>query len=455
MPSPVWRPPRVNSDAPRDFQHTLRDYFGENMPSPMRRPAERMDQQNDDEQGPLRRNMPSSAGNYPQREQTPRMGINRPRPRETFEGERNRVLGDFDYDRLRPQHHSRYQERAGWSRPSQPHEAQRPEIRLLDQLLSNEPRPFFPSFSGRNDEWNSFWLKFELLARRYNWSVDKQREQLLLCLKDEAMNFAASLGPEIRGNLDLFVQALRGRFTHSTPAETVRASLNNIKKSSKETIQEYAARVRTLMAKGYPDIGCTETFTQMTIHHFLQGLPDQTIAYEVLIRKPNSLTEAIDMIAWHECCKESTRKKSNTRQIATFEEEQTAYPVFNCTSLDTEIRRINGKKFVTEERLIQFGRDLKMSIEKLFRDEIVTPEMAKDAPEEKGKDEVMPKRPERRKVICYKCHAEGHIASRCPNNDRGTVSAASKEKLSSNVTDAKEAENIKGLSLLAKTQSRF
>ena len=88
------------------------------------------------------------------------------------------------------------------------------------------------------------------------------------------MNFVASLGPEIGGNLDLFVQALRDRFTHTTPAETVRASLNNIRKSSKETIQEYAARVRTLMAKGYPDIGCTETFTQMTIHHFLQGLPN-------------------------------------------------------------------------------------------------------------------------------------------------------------------------------------
>ena len=65
------------------------------------------------------------------------------------------------------------------------------------------------------------------------------------------------------------------------------------------------------------------------------------------------------MIAWHECCKESTRKKTNARQITTFEEDQTVYPVLNCASLDSEIRRINGKKFVTEERLIQFGRDLK------------------------------------------------------------------------------------------------
>ena len=54
------------------------------------------------------------------------------------------------------------------------------------------------------------------------------------------MSFAAGLGPETRGDIDLFVQALRDRFTHRTPAETVRASLNNIKKK----IQRDNSRIR-------------------------------------------------------------------------------------------------------------------------------------------------------------------------------------------------------------------
>ena len=113
----------------------------------------------------------------------------------------------------------------------------------------------------------------------------------------------------------MFIQALKERFAHTTPAETVRASVNNIMKSPKESIQEYVSRVRTLMANGYPDIRSTETFNQMTMHPFLQDLPDQAIAYEVLTKRPSNLTEAIDMITWRACCKESTKKKAGLHQV--------------------------------------------------------------------------------------------------------------------------------------------
>ena len=68
----------------------------------------------------------------------------------------------------------------------------------------------------------------------------------------------------------MFSMALRDRFSHRSPTETVRASLNNIRKSSKESIQEYASRVRAMLTKAYPDIGMSDTFNQLTIHHLLQ-----------------------------------------------------------------------------------------------------------------------------------------------------------------------------------------
>ena len=78
---------------------------------------------------------------------------------------------------------------------------------------------------------------------------------------------------------------------------------------------------RAMMTKAYPHIGMSDTFNQLTIHRLLQGLQDQSIAYEVLLRKPRTLSEAVDMITWLECCKETTRKKSGIRQLSTFGNE--------------------------------------------------------------------------------------------------------------------------------------
>ena len=75
-----------------------------------------------------------------------------------------------------------------------------------------------------------------------------------------------------------------------------------------------------MMTKTYPDIEMSETLNQLTIHHLLQGLPDQSIAYEVLIRKTRTLSEVVDMTTWHECCKETTRKKSGIKQLSTFDD---------------------------------------------------------------------------------------------------------------------------------------
>ena len=95
----------------------------------------------------------------------------------------------------------RYRGRASVHRPAMyQYESLRMEYRV-PELLFNEPRPYFPSFCGRHDEWDAFWLKFEIMAKHYNWPEEKLKEQLLFCLNDKARNFAASLGPEIRESI--------------------------------------------------------------------------------------------------------------------------------------------------------------------------------------------------------------------------------------------------------------
>lgn len=339
-------------------------------------------------------------------------------------GEAHRV----DYDRLLPDE-PWYRGRASAHRPAgYIYEASRLDYRIQEYLF-NEPRPYIPTFSGKHDEWEVFWLKLQLMARRYNWSDEKQREQLLFCLKDGALNFATTLGPEIRESVMMFYQGLRDRFSHRIPAETVRASLNNIKKSSKESIQEYASRVGAMMARTYPDIGLSDTFNQLTMHHLLQGLPDQTIANEVLTRKPRTLSDAVDMMTWHECCKETTRRKPGIRQLSSFDNVES----FKLNdSYDLDVRRVNGMQFVTEERLIQFGRDLKATIEKLFKENKL------DQTEQA--EEPMQKRQGNRDIVCFYCNEPGHISRSCP--------------LKLKLPAEKDTENEKGPSQKARAQTQ-
>ena len=65
---------------------------------------------------------------------------------------------------------------------------------------SDEPKQSMPYFYGKPNEWENFWMKFEILTRKYHWDEDRQRENLILCMRDDAASFTTSLSDEIRGS---------------------------------------------------------------------------------------------------------------------------------------------------------------------------------------------------------------------------------------------------------------
>ena len=154
------------------------------------------------------------------------------------------------------------------------------------------------------------------------------------------------------------------------------------------------------------------------------------------MKKPRSLTDAVDMMKWHECCKETTRKTSGLRQLNSYPKEQsTCFPDINDIS-EAEVRCIKGKKYMTEEQLIQLGRDLKATTERLFRNGQAC--MGDPDSKNKSEEELMPKRQEEN-IICYVClqrggggGGRGQTAPRCPlrhkNRKLATQKDSSKEK---------------------------
>ena len=141
-------------------------------------------------------------------------------------------------------------------------------------------------------------------------------------------------------------------------AETQRANLNNMKKQSRETIQQYSARVSQLMTRSYQGIQGTGIFENLAIEHLLKGLPDQKMAYDILTKKPRTLSETVDMIPWHEACRQQTMKNSGVRKIEEYD-YSSEYDSDDSELQTNNLRRVNGKKIVTEERVNQLWRDMK------------------------------------------------------------------------------------------------
>ena len=73
------------------------------------------------------------------------------------------------------------------------------------------------------------------------------------------------------------------------------------------------------MSRALPGIQGTGIFENLAIEHLLKGLPDRKIAYEILTKKPRTLSETVDMITWHEACRQQTMKNSAVRKTEKYD----------------------------------------------------------------------------------------------------------------------------------------
>ncbi|CAC5422738.1 unnamed protein product [Mytilus coruscus] len=213
-----------------------------------------------------------------------------------------------------------------------------------------------PYFNGKGD-WKTVMVQFQIIAERNNWSPRQQTEEILLVLKDEALTFATELAPEVRTSFMLFNSEMERRFGNYNFQETYRRELQTVKKQYKESIHEYAARIEGMVRKAYPGMD-KQLFNNISIEYMLSGLPDQSLAYDVLTKRPKTMEETINLVTWHLTCKNGMRGKSQIRLVETMEEEaEVDYEDLDC-------RKAGPQRYVTEERLNQFGRDMRESMTK-------------------------------------------------------------------------------------------
>ncbi|CAC5374247.1 unnamed protein product [Mytilus coruscus] len=102
---------------------------------------------------------------------------------------------------------------------------------------SDEPKFRIPYFNGKS-KFEGFWTVFELGTKKFQWNNQAKIENLWCSLKDDALDFACKLSPDVQNNISQFRDTLQRRYGDNRLPEQYREDLANLKKHFKETLPE-------------------------------------------------------------------------------------------------------------------------------------------------------------------------------------------------------------------------
>lgn len=154
-------------------------------------------------------------------------------------------------------------------------------------------KPKLATFDGKED-WESFIVPLERIARRFGWSEEDTLDQVFTNLRGAASKFACKLPLDIRESYPLLRAQLQKRFGIKEPPTTARRRLSTYKQDT-ESNEVFSEEIRQLVTLAYPD-ATREMQDEYAADAFLCGYKNGEIAYHVMNSLPKTLAEAQERV---------------------------------------------------------------------------------------------------------------------------------------------------------------
>lgn len=150
-----------------------------------------------------------------------------------------------------------------------------------------------PAFTGK-ETWKVWYNRFDEVARRGRWNDSQRLDELLPRLQGAAGDYVFSQLPaSTRSNYRKLIQELNSRFQVIELPKAYRIKLSNRSQRSTETPEEYAADLKSLYDKAFPNRSI-EVRQEDLLRYFLDGLQDDQARQQIeFVKEPTSIDEAV------------------------------------------------------------------------------------------------------------------------------------------------------------------